>query len=877
MKKLATTLLICGITVVLLFTVSFRNDIKLLYDNILDKVEKTDSIEISEKDENSGTEGVEKEDEDESVAGPELERKFFARWHEPHGNMLEQEIMENIQSQIKKIPDETEMQNLPVNSWRYIGPYGMNVTYQSGGMRYSGRILDIEQPENGASIRIAGASGGIWQFAGYPLAFIVGIMNNTNTQSSSTFVTKPGDKNTIFVGTGEESQRTGTGLWKTSNGGTNWTNIPMSPTPNAINRIRYTPGSTTVMHAATDVGYFQSTDGGSSWSRKFVGNITDLSINPTYTNDYYIAKWGDTLTGGIYATNNAGQSWYKISTTGIPTANVGRSAITECASQPYVLYVLITRNDNNAPMGVYKTINWGTTWTNVSPSLTSLGGNGWYNAVIGVNPTDPNRVLAGMTNLMITGNGGNSWSQITDPHVHADVHAITWASNGTTVYCGNDGGLSTSTNDGVTWSNTSNNFGITQYYHCSVGIMNNQMVSGGSQDNGLSFTTNAGASGWSNSLAGDGGGTAYDPTNTTRIFGVTGAYGGSIKFRRQVSNNGGQSWSDFNSGISADSNWTPEIRTDRLAPFNVYTNANSFVYYSQSPYNTWTKLNTVSFPDLVSNVTVSNSGVVFACLAHGLSGAQLRVYESGTWYERSSGLPAYIPVRTVVHRTTGFYPFFTNHSYAIMNGLYSPGQKIFTSTNFGQTWTNITGDLPNLPIADVVVNPTDANYLYLGTEFGCYKTTNGGANWMKWNNGMPDANIITEMGYIDSLSSSNKFFVVASSFGRGIWIRDISGDDPMTGIENNNNKEPKRFVLEQNFPNPFNPTTNIKFNIPKASHVTLGVYDITGKLVEILVDKDMAASSYEIVWNANKYSSGVYFYRIDAGDFKDVKRMILVK
>ena len=117
-------------------------------------------------------------------------------------------------------------------------------------------------------------------------------MNGTTSQASSTFVTNPGNKNIIFAGTGEESQRTGTGLWKTTNEGNNWTNIPMSPMPYAFYRIKYTPGNTSIMHAATDVGYFQSTDGGSSWTRKFTGNITDVSINPANTNDLYITKWG---------------------------------------------------------------------------------------------------------------------------------------------------------------------------------------------------------------------------------------------------------------------------------------------------------------------------------------------------------------------------------------------------------------------------------------------------------------------------------------------------------------------------------------------------------------------------------------------------------
>jgi hypothetical protein len=108
-------------------------------------------------------------------------------------------------------------------------------------------------------------------------------------------------------------------------------------------------------------------------------------------------------------------------------------------------------------------------------------------------------------------------------------------------------------------------------------------------------------------------------------------------------------------------------------------------------------------------------------------------------------------------------------------------------------------------------------------------------------------------------------------------MRDISGDDPVTGIENKNIETPKKFVLNQNFPNPFNPATEIKFDVPKQSHIKLSIFDISGKLVETLIDEEMAASSYSITWNAGRYSSGVYFYKLDADGYSDVRKMILTK
>jgi hypothetical protein len=97
------------------------------------------------------------------------------------------------------------------------------------------------------------------------------------------------------------------------------------------------------------------------------------------------------------------------------------------------------------------------------------------------------------------------------------------------------------------------------------------------------------------------------------------------------------------------------------------------------------------------------------------------------------------------------------------------------------------------------------------------------------------------------------------------------------GIQPNGTAIPTSFKLEQNYPNPFNPTTNIKIDVPKPSDVKVIVYDMLGREVETLVNEHLSAGSYKLNWNAVKYSSGIYFYRIISKDFTDTKKMILVK
>ncbi len=101
--------------------------------------------------------------------------------------------------------------------------------------------------------------------------------------------------------------------------------------------------------------------------------------------------------------------------------------------------------------------------------------------------------------------------------------------------------------------------------------------------------------------------------------------------------------------------------------------------------------------------------------------------------------------------------------------------------------------------------------------------------------------------------------------------------DFLTGISGNENELPTVFKLYNNYPNPFNPVTAIKYDIPQNTFVKLSVYDILGKLVTNLVNQDMTPGRYEIVWDAKNYASGTYIYKFETSNFTDVKKMILIK
>lgn len=803
------------------------------------------------------------EDErNESIKGPDQERWYFEKWHQKYGAVLPPDVMSDIWSQIHRLPSDAGGRS--VNSWTALGPFGMRSVFNNG-TYYSGRVLDLSYTDGW--FLTGSASGGLWEPF---LQFRFPLSDAVTSLAIGAFAAKPGtNASTILLGTGEPYQRGGTGLWETTDSGTSWWNVNMQPySPSAFYTIRFMPNDPTMVFAASNYGCYRSTDGGLSWNMVLSGNCSDVAPSNPQDRVVYAALWGD----GLYRSPDDGVTWSKMTTGGIPTTNVGRTALS-VAYNPNYLYVSMARNDTNGALGVFRTYDGGATWFNVSPPGDYLWGQGWYANCIAISALTISTVLVGGGDLWRTDNAGASWTEISDPDVHVDQHRIFWL-DGNNVYAANDGGVCFSQDAGVTWYTSSNTYPITQYVNFDVGVNNTGVIFGGSQDNGFSGTTDGGTT-WNFTFGGDGGGISVDPSSANRIWGTLGVYGGDWAFRRHRSTDTGQTWDNtINTGIDPSGQWFTKIRNDRVPPVYLYTNSGPYVYRSVDYGTTWSAYNSPAFPASLYNLNISlysaGYSVIYASLSPDwpYAGRQLRVFDSGAWYERSTGLPNDVWVRGVAP-----HPTDVNKAYALMTG-FDQGQKVFKTTDRGVTWTNISGDLPNVPMGDLVPHPTDDNILYLGTEFGCYRTTNGGVNWARWNNGMPEANIVTEMGAIDRRNVDGTYYVLAATYGRGIWSREISGDDPAAvGIAGW--KTPDGYSL-MNYPNPFRGNTTIAFSVPRPEAVDLRVYDVTGRTVATLFKGPAAAGPHSVAFQGAGLPAGTYFYELKAGDITKKGKMVRV-
>jgi len=148
-----------------------------------------------------------------------------------------------------------------------------------------------------------------------------------------------------------------------------------------------------------------------------------------------------------------------------------------------------------------------------------------------------------------------------------------------------------------------------------------------------------------------------------------------------------------------------------------------------------------------------------------------------------------------------------------------------------------------------------------------YKSTNRGINWekeqMKYNSNISDIRFVNDSSGL-AVGDYGKII----KYGRYKVVSTIKNDYPYL---------PKNYALYQNYPNPFNPSTIIRYSIPKTCYVLLKVYNILGKEVATLVNQEKTTGNYEINFYANNLSSGVYFYRIQAGNFTDTKKFVLLR
>lgn len=310
-----------------------------------------------------------------------------------------------------------------------------------------------------------------------------------------------------------------------------------------------------------------------------------------------------------------------------------------------------------------------------------------------------------------------------------------------------------------------------------------------------------------------------------------------------LTTNNGSSWAAHNQGLT-----NARVFSLAASGSNLFAGTDGGgVFRSINGGMDWVQVN-IGLTDTIVLSLVADGSNIFA-------GTQLqgvfRSSDNGTsWIAANNGLPT-SPVLALTVKDNNLFA-----------GTSSEGA--FLSTNHGSSWASIS---PVAGLSEVIGFAISDTALFVGVRGrGVYLTTNNGTSWSDFNTGL---------GFyaMNAILTTDAYLYLGTDMG--VWRRPIS--DMITSVKDKSNQIPLHIALDQNYPNPFNPETTISFSLPSQTFVSLKIFDVLGKELSILISEKLSAGTYSKTWNASGLPSGIYFYRLQAGDFVESKKLVLQK
>jgi photosystem II stability/assembly factor-like uncharacterized protein len=622
----------------------------------------------------------------------------------------------------------------------------------------------------------------------------------------------------------------GDGIYKSVDAGKTWTNIGLKESHH-IGRIVVDPKNPDIVYVAAlghlysenpERGLFKTTDGGKSWTKSLdvkVGDraigVCDVVMDPKNPKVLYAASydkerkpWTFNLGGpgsGIYKTIDAGATWTKL-TNGLPSGMIGRIGIDVARANPDIVYANI-ENANKPGMSdearlaelragkasagmigeeVYRSDDAGRTWKKVSPEKQTIGGGpGYYYMQIRVDPNDVNHVYVLSVGVLHSTDGGKTWES--PFRFGGDNHGL-WIdpTNSDHMLLGYDHGM------GVTWDGGKNwyhpdELPLAQLYQVGYDMQYPYNVYGGIQDNGSVRGPSSKRGGgnivfedWQTVGGGDGFFNVVDLVTNRYLYNES-QYGSLSRTDLYT----GESKNISQRDQALRHNWSSPILVSPHDPAVIYHSANKLMK-STTRGDTWIEAS----PDLSTNdaskmpTGKGGDGAIQYCTITALDESPIvrgliwvgtddgnvwvtkNVEDMKAWTKLNDnikGNPGYWVSHVVASRHQAGIAYITYTGYR--HDDFRP--FIYKTTDFGQTWVPIVGNLPNKSVNVVVEDPKNPDLLFAGVDFGLYVTIDGGKIWTEMK-GLP-----TQPVYDLEIHPRENELIVATH-GRGFFITDIS-------------------------------------------------------------------------------------------------------
>ena len=683
----------------------------------------------------------------------------------------------------------------------------------------SGRIADFAvNPDNTSEYYIGVASGNIWKTINNGTTFEP-VFDNYGAYAIGCLAMDPKNHNVVWAGTGENNHQRalgyGDGVYKTVDGGKSWKNMGLKES-RQIGMIAIHPCNTDVVFVAAEGslwgpggerGLYKTVDGGKNWDTVLVisehtgvNNVLFTPGNPDimYATSEQRRRHVHTKIGGgpesaIWKSTDGGENWKKL-TKGIPSVDKGGIGIAVSPVNTDVVYAIIEAAEGKS--GFFRSTDRGESWSRMSDHSSS----GQYYTTIYCDPVDVDKVYSLETVTQVTLNGGKTWKRLGNNKRHVDDHAL-WIDPSDTKHfmIGGDGGVYESFDGGKNYF-FKPNLPVTQYYR--VNIDNSEpfyWVYGGTQDNasmgGPSRNINSAgvaSSDWVVTLGGDGFWQAIDPTNPDIVYSEY-QYGNIFRYDKKSGEKIKIKPQPVKGELTYKWNWNAPFLMSPHNPKRLYMAANK-VFKSDDRGNSWQVIsdditaqidrNTWPVMDrywsvdgVVKDVSTSLYGTAVSLAESpvkeglvyvGTDDGVIQVTEdAGDHWRKISAFPG-VPEYTYV---SDIYPsrYDENVVFAAFDNLKRDDFKpyLLKSTDKGQTWTSITGNLPeDQTVHSIIQDHQKPDLLFAGTEFGVYFSIDGGKIWTQLKSGIPTISVR------DIAIQERESDLVLATFGRGFYILD---------------------------------------------------------------------------------------------------------
>jgi hypothetical protein len=660
--------------------------------------------------------------------------------------------------------------------WRSLGPTTIpnGQTYGASRVNVSGRVSTIAvDPSNPAHVLVGAANGGVWE------SFDRGATWAPRTDYAATLAVgaiafDPSNPRFAYCGLGEGNWWSwlGTGVLRSSDGGTSWSVLATSPfLGQGFYDLIVDPANGRHLLAATTGGLYVSTDGGSTWTQRRSATTWSLSIaHARAARAEILAASSD----GVWRSTNGGTTWTQVVLPGAPAA-FNRAAVAIAPSKPSVAYVWSAGPPDIPNQGPtpYLWRRAGGAWTLVGAPPGVATNQSWYDWFLAVSPDTSDQIYCGAISVHRGDLAGTTWTwrniatKNPGDSIHPDSHAIAFEpGHPDTIYVGNDGGLFQSTNRGINWAHCNNGLVISEFEYLAQNYGSARWLIGGTQDNGTERWQ--GSPVWEHIADGDGGDCGVNRTNPAIVFHT---YYSMSPERSNATGDWG-SWA----GIA------PPVPAGESSPFyppfecsatngDTIAMAGGALYVSRNNGTAWSRL---AFPggSSASALFIPDADTVYVGLADG------RVLRS-TWTGAGWGALSALTTPRAGAAVSDLQVDPTNAARIWVTYSTVGGGRVYRSDDSGASWADCTAGLPGLPINAVAVDAWNGSRAWVAAALGVYQTTDGGASWAPFSASLPNAWVG------DLVFHPHARVLRAGTRNRGVWEIPVDGwmTQPSCGVQ----------------------------------------------------------------------------------------------